>query len=201
VTALPQLEVWLAGLPAGWLSYPECEAKGSILRAMVSEPLYRALAPSLPDPLRLLVEYPPLATQWVPEVHQLGLLLAAAEGHFAHAGGEAAFLGWGDRSSLAMLRSPLYRALFAVAGPRRLLDGFEKKAGALRRGTTFKLLGQDTGWAEIELGFPTGLYNELLLKTRARTIRGAVEAAGGKHTVVKIAAATPTRAVFRVEYG
>jgi hypothetical protein len=200
VSDFPQLDAWIDGLPRGLLSYPECEVKGSILRTMVGEPFFRAMAPRLPDALRFAIESPPLASQWVPEVHQLGLMLAVADAHFASAGGEAAFLGWGDRASLAMLRSPLYRVVFAVGGPKLLLHGLSRRAQTLRRGTTFDLRDQGEGWAIVDFGFPRGLYTTLLLKARARSMRGALEAAGGRQVAVHMTDVGSTRVTFRVEY-
>jgi hypothetical protein len=195
LASYPQLEAYLAGLPGGLDAYPSCEVKGSILRSMVSEPLFRPME-DLPEPLRKLVETPPLATQWVPEVHQLALMLASVDGHFVKAGGEAAFLAWGDRSSAAMLKSPLYRVMFALAGPGLLLDNMPGRLKALRRGTRFELVERGPRSARMSFGFPQGLYVPLMLRARARSIRGALEMAGGKHVAVQVADIGDTRASF-----
>lgn len=199
--ALPQLDAYLESLPGGLEAFPSCVVKGSILRSMLGDGFFRPFARDLPPTLRALVETPPLATQWVPEVHQLALLLAALDGHFANAGGEAAFLSWGDRASAAMLKSPLYRVMFALAGPALLLDNMPGRMQALRRGTQFELVERSEGLARVHFRFPRGLYLPILLQARARSIRGALEMAGGKRATVRVVDTTPTSADFLAEYG
>jgi uncharacterized protein (TIGR02265 family) len=197
----PTLDAYLAALPEGLDSYPSCVVKGSVVRSMVSDGLFRTFAPDLPPTLKALVDSPPLASIWMPEVHQLSLLIAAHDGHFARAGGEAAFLGWGDRASQAMIKSPLYRAVFALAGPKLLLEGLARRAETLRRGTTLSVVDKGEGWAILHFRFPSALYTPLLLKARARSLRGAVEVGGGKRVAVHVEDVTATGCTFRVEYG
>lgn len=58
--ASPRLERYLAGLPDGLGSYPQCQAKGSVLRSLLEgTALERA---GLPEPLRRRLDDPPIAS-------------------------------------------------------------------------------------------------------------------------------------------
>lgn len=197
---LPALASYLDGLPAGLGSYPACEVKGTMMRAVLRDEVHRRFAADLPHELAKWVASPPLATQWVPEVHQLALMVAAYDGHFAAAGGEPAFLSWAQRGSAQTLSSPLYRAIFALAGPGLLLAGMSRRWGTLRRGTSLELVDQGAGWAEVEMRTPPRLYDDLLLRARARSFQSAVETAGGKAPSARILAVRETGARFRVEW-
>ena len=197
---LPALAAWMDGLPQGLASYPSCQVKGTMVRAVLQGGIHERFAARLPPELRRWVETPPLATQWVSEVEQLGLILAAYDGQFAGAGGEPAFLAWTQRGSQQALTSPVYRVMFAVAGPGLLLQGMSRRWTTLRRGTSLDLVSQGSGWAEVEMRFEPRLYDDLLLRVRARTFESAVETAGGKDVAVRIVTARETVARYRVEW-
>lgn len=200
MTQLPALDAWVAGLPQGLASYPSCQVKGTMVRAVLRDGVHERFAAQLPRELRQWVDSPPLATQWVPEVEQLGLIVAAYDGHFAGAGGEPAFLAWTQRGSQQALTSPVYKVMFAVAGPGLLLQGMSRRWSTLRRGTTLELVGQGSGWAEVEMRFEPRLYDDLLIRVRGRTFQSAVETAGGKNVSVRVESARETLARYRVEW-
>lgn len=200
MTDFPALDVWLGGLPHGLASYPSCQVKGTMVRAVLRDGVHERFAAKLPRELRQWVETPPLATQWVSEVEQLGLILAAYDGQFAAAGGEPAFLAWAQRGSQQALTGPVYKVMFAVAGPGLLLQGMSRRWSNLRRGTSLDLVGQGAGWAEVEMRFEPRLYDDLLLRVRGRTFLAAVETAGGKDVAVSILSARETVARYRVTW-
>ncbi|MFN9944924.1 MAG: hypothetical protein ACK56I_36200, partial [bacterium] len=73
-----RLEQYLSALPRALDSFADCRAKGSLIRTSLQvRPLTRSAA--LPAPLASHVRSPPLASQWVPEVHYVALSLATAD--------------------------------------------------------------------------------------------------------------------------
>ena len=77
--AFPRVARYLAGLPNGWLSHPECECKATLYREALAA-LPRRLDTTGLDPLVVsYVEEPPPMTSWVPEVVSSAVYLAIAD--------------------------------------------------------------------------------------------------------------------------
>ena len=66
----PALEEYIAGLPDGLASHPQCQAKASLYRSLIDT---KGLEPddvdALPPDLRSLVIHPVPISSWIPEVH------------------------------------------------------------------------------------------------------------------------------------
>ena len=178
-TNLPTVQKYLEQLPLGIDSHPECQAKASVLRnALASRSLVDVLD-ALPAPVRELVVDPPPVSTWVREVHALVAMLAIRDVHFplgAH--GLAEYEAWTHRRNRELLTRPLYRALFLVLSPDRLIDGMQKRWGHFRRGTSIELLERERGRAKVRIRFPTRLYEETVLAGLRGALRAALEAAG-----------------------
>lgn len=167
---------------------------------VASDPFVRIAMPLLPARLAHWVKHPPLASEWVPEVHQLALLLAAMDAHFDRHGGEKAFFEWIFACSKRLISGPLYRVLFYVVSPERLIRNLGQRWGALRTGTTMSVLSSGPGSAVIELDHPPILYTPLLIETRAWSIRAVLSCTGAKDTRVQIVEARLGRAKFELTW-
>lgn len=182
-----RLSSYLDELPAGLGSYPECEAKASLLRALLEAcpPLHQA---RLPAELSELLLRPPGANSWIPEVHLVAAHLVIAEA-----------LGLSDEEMLertyqanrALTRSPMYRALARVASPMMLLRGAKAGWGLLHRGVHLTLQA-DSGRARVVLTHPPNLYNRLAHESAARGFCAVVEAAHGRAVTAELEQSLPS---------
>jgi hypothetical protein len=86
----------------------------------------------------------------------------------------------------ALLRAPLYRVLFAVLSPERLLNGAAQRWHAFRQGTELVTLEKGRGFARLELTFPPGLHSDLTLYLLAAAFEAAIDCTGARENTVDV---------------
>jgi hypothetical protein len=182
MSSLPSVNRYLAQLPDGMLSYPEARAKGTVVLPYLQGEVGRALRanPDLPAPLRALFDDPPTVSAWISEVVLAVLILAALDGHFAHAGGADALQAYIRETNRAALTGPAYRVLFAVASPERLLAGAAQRWSAFHRGSSLRLAERESGRALLDLTHPPGIFSDHSFRGHGTTFALAAELAGGR---------------------
>ncbi|MFO0580709.1 MAG: hypothetical protein U0229_00405 [Anaeromyxobacter sp.] len=196
---LPRVDAYLAGLPAGFASHPGCLAKGAVVRnAFDDVPGLDALAVALPPELAQLVQEPPLAGEWIPEVQFVALVHAIAD-----------VLGLDDAAAAARNRarsrtlfdSPTYRILMAVFSPAALVRFSGKRWSNFHRGSTLEVSGASDDGVRFVLDFPTALFDLRALGMFAQAFAAALELSGGRSPDVLIEEAGPTRCRYRAIWG
>jgi uncharacterized protein (TIGR02265 family) len=198
-SVLPSVARYLELLPDGEASYPECQVKASVLRSSLDErPLGRDVP--LPPAVRALVDHPPPVSVWVPEVHFNCTMLAVHEVHFAPPL-DAGYLDWVYERNVRLFKTPLYRALFLVLSPERLLVGLEKRWASFRRGTELRLAWQAPRDIELHIITPPNHYPQLVVDGMAQALRAAVSCAGAKNVRVDGAPISPTTVSCRIRWG
>lgn len=119
--AFPTVAEYLDRLPQGIASYPQCMAKASILcQALKDKPL-DVPAGALPDPLESLIRRPPPLSAWIPETCFHGVMFALQDVYFPGPRGREEFRRWTYQQASSLLQTTLYRALFFVVSPTRLI--------------------------------------------------------------------------------
>jgi len=191
----PIASSYLRRLPRGLDSYPECQAKGSVLRAGIDTAPVTLDRSALPPALAALVAAPPLPTEWFAEVHLNTIMLA-----YQDSVPPAVWERWTYDRNRNLLDRPLYRILFSLISPERLFTGMSGRWGTFRRGSQLSLLSKTDGVARVELRFPAYLHDENTMRAASTAMRAAGDAAGGK-TQTEIEAIEATRAVIRVSWG
>ena len=157
----PRTREYLDSLPAGLESYPEVQIKGSMARGMIElQPKNFELA-ALPPQLRPLFENPPLVSQWVPEVHLIAMCCAMREAFFES---DEAYLQWVRQGLRQIFAGPLYRMVFALFSPTRLVKSSTRRWGAIRRGTQRELVELNVNGNLGRVRYPPRLYNDLYAK-------------------------------------
>lgn len=183
-SAFPTLDEYLAQLPNGLDSFPSCTIKASVMRdALAAKPVPDD--PSLPEPIRAFLQSPPPVSSRVPEVLSNALLSTLFDVHFGGRDRQAAY-DWTRASTRALLRTPLYRVLFAVLSPERLLNGAAHRWHAFRQGTDVVMLDRGRGFAQLELTFPLGLHSDLTLFLLAAAFQAAVDCTGARENTVDV---------------
>ena len=114
--------------------------KGSLLRRLVKSQMLQPHAEHVPAPLAAWFETPPLVSAWVPEVHMFAMLHLLRDLVYDDAKLDE-FVGSGIQR---MISSPLYKLMFLVVSPTRLLHGIGRRWEQFHRGTAMEV-GRDTG--------------------------------------------------------
>jgi hypothetical protein len=134
------LHTYLSTLPAGLDSHPDYWAKGSLMRGLVMHPALKASCSELPPELRAFVESPPAPSAWVRETHQAALTMALADRI-----GAPAVLEFVRADMMQTLASPLYRMLFVLVGPRRVMNAASSRFQHFHRGLELRCEVDDDG--------------------------------------------------------
>ncbi len=176
--ALPSMDRYLASLPNGLDSYPECQTKFSVLRTFVQPDESSALARVLPPKLAEVVRYPAPPSAWLFDVHATAIYLATADAITS----PAAFVESAYNNNYALLDSAMYRVLFRLVGVKRMLSRSGENWATFHRGTTLSLRSFDAVGrkANLRLDAPSNLVPQLLADSYATGVRAAVEIAGGE---------------------
>jgi len=194
MTLFPLTEAWLAQLPEGWGSFPEAQAKASMLRQYLDvKPLQNVDA--LPPHLHALVTAPPPMNAWVPYVHHMGVTMAYRE----ECADDAAFYTLVHDMTAALYRSPAYKLLMVVATKERLLRAVEKRWATFHRGTTMQLLSSSADGAVLLLTTPPFLYAEAVVPG-LRAALSSVFAAAKTATEMETRRTSPTTLELHVQF-
>jgi hypothetical protein len=191
--ATSSIEAYLASLPRGIASYPECQQKFEPLDVWLRQSPTRDLARLVPPQVAALLDRDRPAPAWVPDVHTNVLYLAMRQAHFAD---DAAFLAHARKCNRAVIETPMNRLVFWVASPRAILRGTGLRWGSLHRGSSLEVSFVRDSSAQVVLSFPRGLFPELVLRGIAMAFAVALEFNGAKDVEVQLRSVEPTRAVF-----
>lgn len=194
----PSLEAYLRQVPDGFDSFPQCSLKASVIRdALSSKPI--ADDPSLPTPIRAFLQNPPPVSTLVPEVLSNAMLFVLYDVHFG-ALGQQAMCDWLHASTVQLLRTPLYRILFAVMSPERLLTGVAQRWSAFRRGSELTLTDKKDGFARLRLVHPAGLHTDLTVFLLTAGFRAAIDCSGAREVRVDVEGRSLSEAFFACHY-
>jgi len=183
MTAHPTVEEYLAALPAGLDSYPNAVLKASILRTFLAQtdaPV--GWADGLPDPLPSLVREPPLQSAWIPEAHFHSVAFGARDHLFPT---DASYLAHWRRVNDAIINGKLYRAIFALASPSRVLASTATRWAHLHRGMGLTTEPQPHG-SLVRMTYPRYLLTELAAKSFSTAFESVISASGGRDLQVEL---------------
>jgi len=191
MTAHPTVEEFLAALPAGLDSYPNAVVKASVLRSFIAQTDAPVdWADELPKPVSSLVREPPLQSAWMPEVHFHCIAFAARDRLFPT---DASYLAHWRRVNDAIINGKLYRAIFALASPSRVLASTAARWGHLHRGMELTTDPQPHG-SLVRMTYPRCLLTELAAKSFSTAFESVISASGGRDLQVELLEHTRTTA-------
>ncbi len=200
--ALSSIDAYLATLPQGIDSYPEAGVKGSVVRAMFpdSERSRFPAADVVPAPAGEHILHPPAVSDWVPEAHHGALIGAIYDTRFRSAGGLPAFETWAIERNRALLRGPLYRVMFLVMSPERILSGVQSRWAAFHRGSNLTVVQRTGNVTQARLSHPPHLFSALAIRWFATAFQVALEAGGAKNARVRAEAESETSSGFHAAW-
>ena len=197
VDHLARLSAYLASLPGGLDAFPECQAKGVLLRMVAGQEAYAGASPGLPAPFRAMVEEPPIGSEWMPEVHLQALIYALAD---VTGQDDEAILSGVRARDRRMFESPAYHILMVASGPAALLRGAEMRWANWHRGSTLEVEGIADDGVRVALHFPRGLFDGLQLRMFAESFRAALDVSQARSPRAEIYEVGPGLARYRVAW-
>ena len=195
--AFPRAEAYLARLPRGFDSYPECTARASVFRVFSESRSLRGFSwrevhPKIATTLR--TPLPP--SGWLPEVSLVSSILAMAD-HLGLTDDEA--VRWFADCSTKLLSNRMYAALISLASPAMLVRSNGMVWRTLHRGVGFGMVIQDRG-ANVSVTFPPFLHNDLVMRAQGEGIRLALEMSRARNCSYEIVRATPRSCEYRFDW-
>jgi hypothetical protein len=192
------MEAYLAPLPGGLAAYPECQAKGILVRTLIADEAHAGAAAELPGPIRRLVEEPPMASEWIPEVQYLALAYALADA--AGQEDDALLAGVRDRDR-HMFELPAYKILMAASSPSSLMRAVDQRWGTFHRGSMLELEGIADDGVRLGLRFPRGLFDGFHLRWFAESFLASLDLSAAVAPRVEIMEARAGYARYKAAWG
>jgi hypothetical protein len=194
---LPTIDEYLSALPNAEASHPECCVKASLIRnALADKPLGRDVP--LPPAVRALVDAPPPVSVWIPEVHFNVVMHGIRDWHFG--GRRDDFVAWVYSQNRKLFSTTLYRAIFLVVSPERLLVNMEKRWGSLRCGSELTHHRFAANDLELCVRTPPNLYSTPVAEGMSSAIRAAIDSAGAEQSTVEHRIVSATDVRFRARW-
>jgi hypothetical protein len=169
--------------------------KGSVLRQLVESSPVPIPLDELTPTLRELVSSPPLPSQWVSEV-QFNTLMLAHEDVYP----KPAFREWVYARNRKLFNSSLYRILFLVVSPERLVSQMSSRWGAFRRGTELVVVDSTPKHFIVDVRYPSFLYDSHVIANLKVAATAALDAAGGHDPRVSYGDIGETRTRFDIRW-
>ncbi|MEM6996763.1 MAG: hypothetical protein AAF721_40035 [Myxococcota bacterium] len=192
----PSVARFIAALPEGLDSYPQCRAKASMVRNLADEVVFPGhdLA-ALPEPLRLFREVP--VSSWISETHSQAMMLAIYDRCFDDL---AQFGAYAHRQGRALLVGPLYAIAFKVVTPAFLVKTATLRWRMFHRGTELTARRAGEASAEVRIDHPPGLFGEVVRRGFCEGMRAAIDLATGGGTTFELTGSEPRYATLRLRW-
>jgi len=196
--AMTRIERYLFALPAGFASHPECQHKFATIRDFIAgTPLLERLD-VLPPQVAELVRNPPPVTAWVSEVVANCIFLGIRE---ACCESDEDYYTFSAERSRQMMRRPMYKLMFALITPRRVVKGAGWKWTQFHRGTTMTgALDEDGRGGTLEVRFPPGLMSPIAAGGYAGALRAAFELSSSTPVTLEIEDTRPGSFRYRARW-
>ncbi len=191
----PRVAEYLAALPDGLRSYPECASKATLLRSALEGHDLSAERALPAEIVELIRDVPPVSV-WVPAVAVNVVFHAVCDLYYPT---EAAVLEWSRERTRRMAKNPLYRGVLRLGGPRALIRIATKLDRMFQRGTHISA-DIERGAATVRLKHPPHLVSPLNQRSNIGMFEAMVEITGGADPRCEVTDAGPEGATFCVTW-
>lgn len=180
--ALPHAAAYVASLPHGLDSFPECRVR-TVVNQFIAErhpEVFRH--PGIPASFRTLAAERARRLDWVPEV--VGITARLLVRDIVHRS-DTEYYAWMYDLASEVFSRPFYRTLWYVMSPTLVLTGASKRWNTLREGTTLTATNHARG-GELTLRYPPGMYLRMSLLGFSEAFRASLVASRAKHPEVQL---------------
>ena len=192
-----QLGDYMASLPQGLDSYPECTVRAATLISAL-DLLDLDSTEGLPEPVRSLVADPPHRSRHIPEVHNLAFFSWLRDERFE---GDEGYLTFTDAVFHRFYAMPLYRVAFMMGRPDQVASASSRIWGWVRQGTQLEVTGRGDGHVWLRASSPPHLFGPLHGRVLTRGLGIAYRLAHDYEGLeVSLIERTPTEIRMKVEW-
>ncbi len=161
---LPRTSRYLATLPAGLASYPDCVLKATYARAAQASLPDGFTAQDFPFELQGVLYHSPSDGDHVPEVHMVALMHAMNDLVFDS---EDEMIDWAERGMIRMLDESPFRGFVAMTPPDRFPRSAQWVWKTLREGSTIEVLEEAPGLVRGRIEYPEHMFDEFYTRVIA----------------------------------
>jgi hypothetical protein len=194
----PRAAAFVAGLPHGLASYPECQQKASLVRALLEGAPIDVPAGLLPPAIAELLANPPPANVWLPVAVGRAAWLAVLDLRFPN--DDETALAFADGTYGALARSSMYSQLLHHLPPSVIARGASLRWRALYRGIELELRHVSAEGASGFMRYPAHLTPRFNAISTARGLAISLRASKARTAEVRLVEWTPTYAVIDARY-
>jgi len=199
--SLPSVQAYLARLPEGVDSYPQCMIKAApLVDQLAMKPLPDALLGELPERVVELVRNPPMVSAWIPEVVAMTYSISIRDCFFPPGVGDVAYEAWAYERNRRMLSTRLYRALFLLVSPDRLFKQIGPRWSRMRRGSELEVLEHRAGFVRLQTRYPPYLHDDSVALGMKGAFRAVAELAGAKDVRAERPKVSETTTEFTIRF-
>lgn len=192
----PRLAEYIAQLPDGLASYPECKSKGALITTALEGHDLRHATRGLPEEISQLIVAPPPSWSWVPATWSDAMFYVLVDTFYPT---PEAVLEWTYERTIKASSNKLYRALTRVSGPSALLRMTAAAHGLFQKGTDMSSERVEGG-AILRMTHPPFLHCGLNHLSNVGMIRALLEITGARDHEVEMTASEPTQAIYRATW-
>lgn len=192
----PATSAYVASLPHGLASYPECATKGILMRSAISSHPFHPSWKNLPTEIVSAIKSPPLPTSWASAVLTDAVFCVISDTFYPS---REAVLKWNYDRTFHLARVPLFSHITDFAGLEHFLRGAARLHNIFQRGTILEVQPAKLH-ADIRLTHPPYLHGELNHASNEGVFRAALETAGALSPRVEMLSSTPEGATYRASW-
>ncbi|MBX7078140.1 MAG: hypothetical protein K1X88_03065 [Nannocystaceae bacterium] len=194
---LPQLAQYVARLPAGLASYPECRSRGTLVLSAAEGHELSPWRDAMPPEVWALIEQPPLPGAWVPAVLSDAVFFAVVDTHYPR---PEQVVQWTRERTLRTARSRMYRALTRISGPSMVLRMSAAVHGMFQKGTDLDATRTDDGMT-LRLTHPPHLHGGSNHLANVGMFEVLLEIATARPSRVEMLESEPQWALYHARWG
>jgi hypothetical protein len=200
INRLPEMRKYLAALPRGLDSYPECTIRDIAVEAYARDFGRFGTEPGLPEEVAALFTGRFRST-WLPEVQFQAAHAAVRDLAFAD---DPSFYRWLYKANVELFDRPVIRSLMRLLSPTLVVIGATRRWSTFHTGselTTGKL--DKAGGREMTLAklvFPPGLFARCFLEGLEQAFLAALVASRAKEAAVKLEDVASAKAEYLVSW-
>jgi hypothetical protein len=197
----PRTAEYLALLPNGLASYPECSARAVIMERYARDHEKLARAPGFPAQIAAVYAGAAGSDEWIPEVVVQAAHLALRDARYPT---DRALNDWTYELNRELFDKPILRSLMRLMSPTLIVVGSAKRWANFHRGTTLVAEAVRTtgGRAKTRavVNFPENLFTRLFLESLERAFAAALAGARAKNPLVHLVESGARSARFEVTW-
>lgn len=197
LSQLPRTSRYLATLPAGLASYPDCVLKATYVRAAQDSLPDGITAQDFPFELQALLYHSPSDGDWISEVQMVALMHAMNDLVFD---AEVDMLTWAEAGMVRMIEESPFRGFIAMTPPERFPRSLQWVWKNLREGSSAQVVHEEPGLVRGRFEYPAHMFDEFYTRVIASGFMAPMRISRAVNPRTTVSDWCPTSFELTVEY-